>query len=249
VNLLAVEAIAGAEAIDLGLHATLLGHEPGDLCIPLGERALRDPEPRVGGDLVQNNGPGPTNGLLRSRRFGTPLAVELLALDQLVDHLRWSGFPWLVSAGAQRELDRVVASKGEGLRAGWRRLAEAQEEWGTDSYGLVAPAILSPESTARPNPLILRGLGVSSVEEIVAANGPLAEFRHHGDREIIRETLLSGARDPHDRPQIVLGKREVVLEHGLEVWRPSDALRAYIRRWNAQEEEFARRRAAASGQR
>jgi hypothetical protein len=44
-------------------------------------------------------------------------------------------------------------------------------------------------------------------------------------------------------------KREVVLEYGLEVWRPSDALRAYIPRWNAQEEEFARRRAAASGRR
>jgi hypothetical protein len=34
-------------------------------------------------------------------------------------------------------------------------------------------------------------------------------------------------------------KREVVLEHGLEVGRASDALRAYIPRWNAQEEEFA----------
>jgi hypothetical protein len=87
-------------------------------------------------------------------------------------------------------------------------------------------------------------------EEIVAANGPLAEFRDRGDREIIREALLSGV------PAILTtdlrsfwAKREVVLEHGLEVWRPSDALRAYIPRWNVQEEEFARRRAAASGQR
>jgi hypothetical protein len=38
-----------------------------------------------------------------------------------------------------------------------------------------------------------------------------------------------------------------VLEYGLEVWRPNDALRAYIPRWNAQEEEFARRHVAASG--
>ena len=129
------------------------------------------------------------------------------------------------------------------MRAGWRRLAEAQEDWGTDSYGPVAPAILSPESTARPNPLILRGLGVSSVEEIVAANGPLAEFRDRDDREIIREALLRGV------PAILTtdlrsfwAKREVVLEYGLEVWRLSDALRAYISRWNAQEEEeFARR--------
>ena len=181
--------------------------------------------------------------------FGAPLAVELLALDQLVDHLRWSGFPWLVSASAQRELDRVVASKGDSLRAGWRRLAEAQEEWGTDCYGSVAPAVLSPGSTARPSPLILRGLGVSSLEEIVAADGPLAEFRDSGDRELVRDALLGGV------PAILTtdlrsfwAKREVVLEYGLEVWRPSDALRAYIPRWNAQEEEFARRRAAASGQ-
>jgi hypothetical protein len=202
-------------------------------------------------DLVENNVTWTDERFAEvEAEFGTPLAVELLALDQLVDHLRWSGFPWLVSAGAQRELDRVLASKGEGLRAGWRRLAEAQQEWGTDSYGPVAPAILSPESTARPNPLILRGLGVSSVEEIVAANGPLAEFRDRGDREIIREALLSGV------PAILTtdlrsfwAKREVVLEYGLEVWRSSDALRAYIPRWNAQEEEFARRRAAPSGQR
>src|SRR5437764_12737959 len=46
--------------------------------------------------------------------FGNALAVELLALDQIVDHLQWSGFPWLVSASAQRELDRIVASKGDG---------------------------------------------------------------------------------------------------------------------------------------
>jgi hypothetical protein len=181
-------------------------------------------------------------------RFGTALAEELVALDYLVDRLQWrGGFPWLVSAATEREFERIAASKGDRLRAGWRRFADTQEEWGTDSYGPVAPGVLRSDCLVRPNPLILRGLGVATVDEIVADDGPLRAFRDRGDRELIRDALLSGV------PAILTtdlrslwSKRGALGDYGLEVWRPSDTLRAYIPVWNAEDEEFARRRAAAA---
>lgn len=83
----------------------------------------------------------------------------------------------------RRGVARSLAAPRRGARGLGHRLVRA---------GRSCRRSLSPESTARPNPLILRALGVSSVEEIVAANGPLAESRDRGDREIIREALLSG---------------------------------------------------------
>ena len=199
-------------------------------------------------DLIENDVPWSTDKFEDvTAKFGEPLAEELLALDRLVSHLRWSGFPWLVSGSAEAELDRIVTAKGEGLRAGWRRLAEALEDWGTDAYGPVAPGVLRRGRPVRANPLILRGLGVASVDEITADDGPLAGFRDRGDREMIRDALLSGV------PAVLTtdlrsfwAKRELVRDYGLEIWRPTDTLDAYIPRWNAEEAEFARRRAAAS---
>jgi hypothetical protein len=125
---------------------------------------------------------------------------------------------------------------------------DAQEDWGTSSYGPVAPGVIDPTVKAHPNPLILRGLEVSSVQQIVADDGPLAEFRDLGDRALIRDALLAGV------PAILTtdlksfwAKRAVVAEYGLQVWRPSETLDAYVPRWKADDEEFARRRAAASG--
>lgn len=177
-------------------------------------------------------------------RYGEEMANELLALGFLVDRLQWQGFPWLVSASARGEIEWLTGTKGDGVRRGWSRLSEAQEDWGIDSFRGVAASVLDPSPEVRVNPLILRGLGVASVDALVAADGPLAKFRDAGDRALIRDALLSGvpAILTTDLRSFWLHRAELY-DYGLEVWRPSDALTAYEPKWAAEEEHFARRRA------
>lgn len=167
------------------------------------------------------------------QRFGAELVAELLDLGYLVDHFQYEGgFPWLVSASARSEIESLISSKGTKVLAGWTRLLEHQEDWGIDSFRGAAPSVLVPSPLARVNPLILRGLGVATVEEIVAPDGVLGAFRDDGDRALIRDALLSGT------PAILTtdlrsfwAHREELYDLGVEVWRPSDALAAYERRW------------------
>lgn len=177
-------------------------------------------------------------------RFGKPLADELIALGYLVDHFQYNGgFPWLVSASAKVELERHLGGKGAALVAGWKRLSDHQHDWAIESFRGVAPGVLTPTADTRIHPLILRGLGVTSAEEIVDDRGPLCALQDPGDRELIRDALLSGV------PAILTTDlrsfwrhRSALHEYGLEVWRPSDALAAYEPEWAAEQDHFARRR-------
>jgi hypothetical protein len=180
-------------------------------------------------------------------RFGADLAEDLLCLGDLVDHFQYEGgFPWLVSSSTRAEIERFTGPGEKPIRIlqGWTRLSEAKDDWAPDSFGSTAPGFLDAAHQVRPNPLILRGLGVASVEEIVADSGPLSAFPHQGDRALIRDALLSGV------PAILTtdlrsfwANRETLYDLGLEVWRPSDVLTAYEPQWAAEQEMFARRRA------
>ena len=178
------------------------------------------------------------------RQFGPQLAEELLALGYLVDHLQWEGFPWLVSATARGEIERFQGRRQAGILRGWTRLSEAQGDWAIESFRGVAASVLEPSAEVRINPIILRGLGVSSVDEIVGDDGPLSVFRDRGDKALIRDALLSGV------PAILTtdlrsfwNHRETLYDHGLEVWRPEDALTAYEPVWAAEAAMLAQRRA------
>lgn len=177
-------------------------------------------------------------------QFGARLANELLCLGYLVNHLQWEGFPWLVSASAHGEIARFRGRKRPGVLRGWTRLSELQADWEMDSFRGVAPSVLDPTGDVRVNPLILRGLGVSSVEEITADSGPLSSLRDAGDRALVRDAMLSGV------PAILTtdlrsfwSRRDALYEFGVEIWCPSDALTAYEPRWAADAEKSARRRA------
>ena len=74
-------------------------------------------------------------------------------------------YPWLVSASARQEVEQHAGSKRPGLLNGWRRLQEHQEDWAVESFRGVAASVLVPSPNVRINPLVLRGLGVASVEE------------------------------------------------------------------------------------
>ena len=180
-------------------------------------------------------------------RFGTNLVEELLALGFVVAHFEWEGgFPWVVSSSTRNEIERFpgAGEKPIAVLKGWNRLSEALDEWSAESLGGISPGFLNASLAVRPNPLILRGLGVANVEEIVADSGPLSAFSDRGDRAVIRDALLSGV------PAILTtdlrsfwARRDTLYDFGLEVWRPSDALISYEMKWAADEEMLARRRA------
>lgn len=166
------------------------------------------------------------------QRFGTQLAEELLCLGSLVEKLQWCGFPWLVSASARAEIQATVGAKKPRSVAGWLRLFDAVEDWQAESFGGVAYMALHRTDSVRINPLILRGLGVASVDAIVADGGPLEFLRDSGDRALVRDALIAGV------PAILTtdlrsfwSHRAALFEVGVEVWRPSDALVAYESRW------------------
>jgi hypothetical protein len=166
-------------------------------------------------------------------RYGEDLAGDLLDLGRLVQHFEDAGgFPWLVSASARGEFERVVSDRQVSLLDGWRHLRGLQEEWHVDAYAGVTPSVLDPSEPARINPLILRGLGVSCVDEIDDPAGPLRFLRDAGDRALVRDALVSGT------PAILTtdvrsfwARRIELYEFGVEVWRPSHVLAAYRRKW------------------
>ena len=177
---------------------------------------------------------------LLEKRFGRDFANELLSLGYLVDYFQYAGgFPWLVSRSSEAEIranGRPVAKK---VLRGWTRLADAADDWTPSSFRGVAPGVLRPVGEVLINPLILRGLGVSSIAEIVADGGPLHFLRDTGDRALARDALLASV------PAILTSDLRSFWSHrqflyglGLEVWRPSDALDAYETQWAARKARF-----------
>lgn len=166
-------------------------------------------------------------------RFGPALVDELFALGHLVIRFEWDGFPWIVSASSEAEIKRARRANRTDLAGGWEYFAGHQEDWGLDAWGSIAPGMLSPstffpDSRFRVSPLLLRSLGVATVEEIVDVDGPLRAFRDAGDRAVIREAIVSGA------PGVLTtdlrsfwAHRDDTLQWGVEIWRPSDLLLAY----------------------
>lgn len=176
---------------------------------------------------------------LLEKRYGRGLANELLSLGYLVDYFQYAGgFPWLVSRSSEAEIRANGRPGATNVLLGWTRLAEAADGWAPLDFGGVAPGVLlgvlRPGGEEFINPLILRGLGVSSVADVVADGGPLDFLRDAGDRALVGDALLAGV------PAILTSdlrsfwsQRQSLYDLGLEVWRPSDALDAYETLWTA----------------
>lgn len=165
-------------------------------------------------------------------RYGSH-ANELISLWKLVDQFecRSTSPPWLVSAGSLAELSDHPGTKRTGLMDGWKYWQESSDDWSPDSFGPIAPGLLSAAQYP-PNRLILRGLGVSEYGEVIADDGPLAAFPDVGDRKLIREALFASA------PAILTtdiktlwSRRAAVQDMGLEIWRPTDLLDFYEAEW------------------
>ncbi|UJR83203.1 hypothetical protein [Sandaracinus amylolyticus] len=223
------------------------------------DEALRPPEPQLLDTCVlQNldwvdrqleaNGPMVWDDVATAelvRQYGTDLAHDLIDVGILYKRFEWyGGYPWLVCDAALEETGLLQGPKGRSVRDLLEFLVGHQEQWSNDAYPGIAQGLLLAKGRARVSPLILRGLGVQSVEELHAADGPLSFLADRGDRLVATHALLSNIPVvlTTDR-KTFWARRDRLLDMGLQVMRPSELLDVYEPYWKTLEAEFARRRA------
>lgn len=179
-------------------------------------------------------------------RYGAELANDLIDLGILYKEFEHrSGYPWLVSQAAQ-----VEASRGDGLKSlGTVSLVEFfhghQDDWSDENFPGIAKGLLFDPRRSRVSPLLLRGLGVTSVDEIHSATGPLSFLPDQGDRMIVAEALIANV------PVVLTTDRTTFWKHGIEldalglaVMRPTELLKLYEPYWRALDAEYVQRRDA-----
>lgn len=179
-------------------------------------------------------------------RYGTELAVDLIDLGLLYKQFETrSGYPWLVSAAAHEELSLADGIKGARIASLLRFFRGHQDDWYGTTYAGVARALLFPSPRMRVSPLLLRGLGVSSVDEIHSATGPLSFLPDDGARLLCADALIANVPVVLTTDRATFWKHRVELNAlGLTVLRPSELLKLYEPFWQALDEEFMRRRNA-----
>ncbi len=178
-------------------------------------------------------------------RFGKDLAADLIDLGTLYKQFEHYGsYPWLICKAAVDEASVLQSEKGCRLRQLLSFLSGHQEDWHDDSFPGIAKSLLLSRSGSRVSPLILRALGVTSVEELCGVGGPLSFLQDGGDRAIVSHALLANipAILTTDRRTFWM-QRGKIRDLGVEVLRPSEILGLYRPYWDAVDYEFARRRA------
>lgn len=178
-------------------------------------------------------------------QYGTDLAQDLIDLGILYKRFEHhSGYPWLVCDAAIEEAGLLQGPKGSSVRKLIDFLVGHQADWSNDAYPGIAEGLLLAKTRRRVSPLVLGGLGVKSVEEVHAADGPLSFLPDRGDRLVASHALLSNIPVvlTTDR-KTFWAQRDRLLDLGLRVMRPGELLDLYEPYWAMLEAEFARRRA------
>ncbi len=165
--------------------------------------------------------------------YGRRHANELLDLGTLYTRFEsGDGYPWLVSQAALVEIERLRDRKGHRLRDIFDFLAGHQDDWYWDAYPGVALGTLRASRPWTPSRIVLRGLGVGSVDDIVADDGPLGFLPDEGDRRLVRDALLANipAILTLDR-RTLWSRREGLRSLGICVFQPSELLGMYRAHW------------------
>lgn len=176
-------------------------------------------------------------------RFGADLANDLIDLGILYKEFEHrSGYPWLVCNAAIEEAGLLRGVKGQRLKKLIEFLVGHQSDWSNDAYPGIAQGLLLAKG--RVSPLILRGLGVKTVEELESADGPLSFLPDRGDRLVATHAMLSNI------PVVLTTDRKTFWAHrhriselGVQVMRPGELLALHEPYWEMLESEFERRRA------
>lgn len=179
-----------------------------------------------------------------TERYGAELANDLIDLGILYKEFEdRSGYPWLVSRAAQGEASLADGAKGVRLLSLLGFFRGHQDDWSDDAYPGIAKGLLSARRSIRVSPLLLRGLGVTSVDEIHSVRGPLSFLPDEGDRMVAAEALIANVPVLLTTDRRTFWKHRVELDaFGLAVMRPTELLKLYEPYWEALDEEFMRRR-------
>ncbi len=181
-----------------------------------------------------------------TERYGAELANDLMDIGILYKEFEnRGGYPWLVSRAAQGEARLAGGFKGGRLLSAHDFFRGHQDDWSGDAYPGVAQGLLFASRRFRVSPVLLRGLGVTSVGEIHSATGPLSFLSDEGDRTIAAEALVANIPVVLTTDRATFWKHRVKLDaFGLAVMRPTELLNLYEPYWEALDEEFMRRRDA-----
>lgn len=179
-----------------------------------------------------------------SAKYGVDMANDLVDLGILYKQFEWfGGYPWLVCEVNSIEAAFVGGDRGLRLKDTIRFFGGHQEELCNATFPGVPLGLLSEGTSARISPLMLKGLGVKSVEQVFSSDGPLSFLRDDGDRRVAGYALLANI------PAILTTDRKTFWKHrnvlrtfGVEVMRPSQLLALYEPYWAAISDEFERRR-------
>lgn len=179
-----------------------------------------------------------------TERYGAELANDLIDLGILYKEFEdRSGYPWLVSRAAQGEASLADGVKGVRLLSLLGFFRGHQDDWSDEAYPGIAKGLLFSPRRVRVSPLLLRGLGVTSVDEVHSASGPLSFLPDEGDRMIAAEALIANVPVLLTTDRATFWRHRVKLEAlGLAVMRPTELLTLYEPYWTALDQEFMRRR-------
>lgn len=146
------------------------------------------------------------------------------------------------SRSAQREASLADGVKGMRLLSLLGFFRGHQDYWSDEAYSGIAKGLLFARRRIRVSPLLLRGLGVTSVDEIHSATGPLSFLPDEGDRMVAAEALIANVPVLLTTDRRTLWKHRIELDaFGLAVMRPTELLKLYEPYWQALDEEFMRR--------
>jgi len=183
-----------------------------------------------------------------ARTYGAELADDLIDLGLLYKEFEnRSGYPWLVSRASQAEASLAGGVKGVRLLSILDFFHGHQDDWSDDAHPRVAKGLLFASRSYRVSPLLLRGLAVSSVDEVHSATGPLSFLPDEGDRMVVAGALIANVPVVLTTDRKTFWKHRVQLDDlGLAVMRPTELLKLYEPYWQALDEEFEQRRGARS---
>ncbi len=178
-----------------------------------------------------------------STQYGVEMAKDLIDLGFMYKRFEYlGGYPWLVCEANLTEALFAGGDKGLRLQEIFKFFDGHQEDLSNDAFPGVSLGLLGESRATRISPLLLRGMGVRSVEQIFLSDGPLSFLRDEGDRRVAGCALLANI------PVIVTTDRKTFWKHrnaltdfGVEVVRPSELLDRYEPYWEALSDEFERR--------
>ena len=192
------------------------------------------------GDVVWDDGAVRT----LATQYGREMAVDLIDLGML--HTRFEhfgGYPWLVCETNFSEGAPLYGGKGERIRKITRYFYGHQEDLYVHSYPGTATSLLTENNSIRVSPMILKGLGVETVDQVTSGDGPLSFLHDYGDRLIAHYAIIANIPIILTTDRRTFWKhRDALKEFGVHVMRPSELLDLYEPYWAALSQEFERRR-------